>query len=53
MTLDDERQRELLLSMLKSVNVPGAVLDEVYALKQSIMTAQIGAMGLLAPGQGD
>lgn len=42
MILDTERQRLVLLELLKSVQIPGAALDELFALKQSIKEAALG-----------
>lgn len=41
MTLDNERQRELLLSMIQVCNVPGSILDDVYELKQAVFKADV------------
>ena len=66
MILDNERQRQLLLEIMKNVNFPGAVLEDAYELKSAIARATVKptlktvetqpiepAIGLLAPGQGD
>jgi hypothetical protein len=41
MILDNEEQRKILLDIVKSINVPGQILDQVYMLKQSIQGAVV------------
>ncbi len=41
MKLDDEAQRNNLLGLLAASQFPGAAIDEVYALKKAIETAEI------------
>lgn len=41
MQLDNEDQRKLLLDILKSINVPGQILDQVYDLKKTITEATV------------
>lgn len=41
MQLDSEKQRELLLTLIKVMNIPGSSLDEIFILKQAIQGAGI------------
>jgi hypothetical protein len=41
MQLDSEEQRKLLLDILKSINVPGQILEQVYDLKKAIQEANV------------
>jgi hypothetical protein len=41
MQLDSEEQRKLLLDILKSINVPGQILEQVYDLKKAIQNAKV------------
>jgi hypothetical protein len=41
MQLDSEEQRKLLLDILKSINVPGQILEQVYDLKKAIQDAKV------------
>lgn len=39
MILDTERQRTILLEIIKACQLPGAAIDEMYNLKQAIVSA--------------
>ena len=43
MVLDSKEQQALLLEILKAMTVPGAALEQVYALKKAIEAAQVTA----------
>lgn len=45
MTLDNERQRELLLAIIESGTYNGQILDEIYRLKEDIKTAEVKESG--------
>lgn len=41
MKLDTERQRKILLDLIAAASLPGAAIDEVFALKQAIKSAEL------------
>ena len=41
MTLDNEKQRTQLLGIIKAITVSGEGIDEIYALKQAIINAEV------------
>lgn len=41
MTLDDENQRTILLSIINNTQFHGSVVDEVYSIKQAIVAAKV------------
>jgi len=41
MTLDNEKQRALLLELFKQVHFPGEALEVAYELKQAIKDAEV------------
>jgi hypothetical protein len=41
MTFDSQRQKELILQIIDSVNFPGKALEEAHALKQAVKAAKI------------
>lgn len=41
MKVNSERQRQLLLAILKDVTFKGELLEELFALKHAIVTAEI------------
>jgi hypothetical protein len=43
MILDTLTHRRLLLEIMKTMNFPGAVLEDIYELKMAIVKATIGA----------
>lgn len=47
MVLDDEKQRELLLGMIKSLNFSGEFIEQFYNLKKSIENATLQAPSIL------
>lgn len=48
MILDSKQQQTFLLEMLKAANIPGAIIDVAYTIKQAIEQAQI-ATQVMAP----
>lgn len=41
MKLDSKRQQELLLSLLDAAQFPGRAIDDVFALRQALMAAEV------------
>lgn len=41
MILDTQEQKEIILSLINSVQIPGNVLDKVYELKKAVETAEV------------
>lgn len=48
MTLDNEKQRAMLLEMLAAVQFPGSAVDDVYELKYAIKDAKVEETNLPA-----
>lgn len=45
MTLDSEKQRQILLQLIEAAMIPGKMLEQVAALRRAIIDATINDLG--------
>lgn len=54
MILDNERQREIILNLIKTSNFSGDLVDDVFDFKKAVTDASVGdIMDVLNPGDDD
>lgn len=45
MTFDNEQQKQIVLGLIQSANIPGHLLDTIMQFKQEVLQAVVAAPG--------
>ncbi len=41
MIFDNERQKQIILELLKASNIPGTLLDEIFEFKMQVVSGKV------------